>query len=224
VTALDDAREAPLAEVETAIRAVWGIESARLIAGLVRRVLDLDLAEEFAQEALLAALDLDAALDDEVGDDLLCLVFTACHPCSRPKHAWRSRCACSRARGCDASKGAVAIDGPGSGKFLGRSPCSGSFPGGGFACRGALRTHRFERTHRALPRALASRRGVRVPRQSAMFALADVLDFLVDKLGRSSRRRFALCLCLACALHGSCFRHARSPIYLWCRLAAEPKA
>jgi RNA polymerase sigma-70 factor (ECF subfamily) len=107
-----------------------------LIAGLARRVRDLDLAEELAQDALLAALeqwpesgvpdnpgawlmvaaknratnhfrrhkllerkheelghelearaderrravDLDDALDDDVGDDLLRLVFTACHP------------------------------------------------------------------------------------------------------------------------------------------------
>src|SRR2546427_407820 len=118
----------------TAIDAVWRIESARLIAGLARIVRDVGLAEELAQDALVAALeqwpesgvprnpgawlmatakhraidllrrnkrleqkhlelgrelearqeraapDLDAALDDDVGDDLLRLVFTACHP------------------------------------------------------------------------------------------------------------------------------------------------
>ena len=117
-----------------AIEAVWHIESARLIAGLARMVRDVGLAEDLAQDALVAALEqwpasgvpanpgawlmsvakrraldhfrrdkllerkheelgreidarqervvpeLDAALDDEVGDDLLRLVFTACHP------------------------------------------------------------------------------------------------------------------------------------------------
>jgi RNA polymerase sigma-70 factor (ECF subfamily) len=117
-----------------AIDAVWRIESPRLIAGLTRIVRDVGLAEDLAQDALLAALeqwpkegvprnpgawlmaaarhraidafrrtkllerkhqelgytleaerraaapDLDAALDDDVGDDLLRLVFTACHP------------------------------------------------------------------------------------------------------------------------------------------------
>jgi len=117
-----------------AIDAVWRIESARLIAGLVRIVRDVGLAEEFAQDALVAALerwpesgvpdnpgawlmataknraidrlrrekrlerkheelgreladrqetaapDLDAAIDEDVGDDLLRLVFISCHP------------------------------------------------------------------------------------------------------------------------------------------------
>src|SRR5579864_7459696 len=117
-----------------AIDAVWRIESARIIAGLTRIVRDVGLAEELAQDALVAALkqwpesgipdnpgawlmaaakhraidvfrrqkrlerkheelgrelhakqemavpDFDAAIDDEVGDDLLRLVFTACHP------------------------------------------------------------------------------------------------------------------------------------------------
>ncbi|HEX2253102.1 MAG TPA: sigma-70 family RNA polymerase sigma factor [Thermoanaerobaculia bacterium] len=40
-----------------AIEAVWRIESARLIGGLVRFVRDIDLAEDLAQEALLAALE-----------------------------------------------------------------------------------------------------------------------------------------------------------------------
>jgi RNA polymerase sigma factor (sigma-70 family) len=114
-----------------AIEAVWKIESAKLIAGLARMVRDVGLAEELAQEALVAALetwprsgvpenpgawlmataknraldyfrrnkmlerkheefaleqettvepDFSAALDDDIGDDLLRLVFTACHP------------------------------------------------------------------------------------------------------------------------------------------------
>ena len=120
-------------DTHRAIRAVWSIESARLIAGLARIVRDVGLAEELAQDALVAALerwpesgvpdnpgawlmvtakhrainllrrskllerkhelghaleahhetaapDLEAAIDDDVGDDLLRLVFTACHP------------------------------------------------------------------------------------------------------------------------------------------------
>jgi RNA polymerase sigma factor (sigma-70 family) len=121
-------------ETHRAIEAVWRIESARLIAGLARRVGDVGLAEDLAQDALVAALerwpeagipdnpgawlmatakhraidllrrktmlerkheqlghelqarqettvpDLDAAIDDPIGDDLLRLVFMACHP------------------------------------------------------------------------------------------------------------------------------------------------
>ena len=117
-----------------AIEAVWRIESARLIAGLTRLVRDVGLAEDLAQDALLAALErwptsgvpdnpgawlmaaaknraidrirrekrlerkheelgheieagrdrvvpgLDEAIDDDVGDDLLRLMFLACHP------------------------------------------------------------------------------------------------------------------------------------------------
>ena len=115
------------------IDAVWRIESPRLIAGLARIVRDVGLAEDLAQDALVAALeqwpesgipdnpgawlmatakhraidhfrrntllerkhgelgrelgakeravpDLDSALDDDVGDDLLRLVFISCHP------------------------------------------------------------------------------------------------------------------------------------------------
>jgi RNA polymerase sigma factor (sigma-70 family) len=40
-----------------AIEAVWRIESARLLGGLVRVVRDLNLAEDLAQEALLTALE-----------------------------------------------------------------------------------------------------------------------------------------------------------------------
>jgi len=121
------------ADAHRAIDAVWRIESARLIAGLARMVGDVGLAEDLAQDALLAALerwpeagipdnpgawlmatakhraidqlrrrkmqerkheqvayqldeqerampDFDAALDDHIGDDLLRLIFTACHP------------------------------------------------------------------------------------------------------------------------------------------------
>lgn len=123
----------------SAIDAVWRIESARIIAGLTRIVRDVGIAEELAQDALVAALeqwpesgipdnpgawlmatakhraidhwrrnkllerkhqefgreleaqqemavpDLDAAIDDEVGDDLLRLVFISCHPVLSPE-------------------------------------------------------------------------------------------------------------------------------------------
>ncbi|HET7224589.1 MAG TPA: sigma-70 family RNA polymerase sigma factor [Candidatus Eisenbacteria bacterium] len=117
-----------------AIEAVWRIESARLVAALARIVRDVGIAEDLAQDALLAALQQwpsqgvperpgawlmqaakhraidhvrrnhmrerrhdqlgaeiearreppeqasDMALDDPVGDDLLALMFTSCHP------------------------------------------------------------------------------------------------------------------------------------------------
>jgi len=117
-----------------AIDAVWRIESARLIAGLTRLLRDVALAEELAQDALVAALEqwphagipdkpgawlmatakhraidqlrrrrmlsrkhqalghelemeqlsqgdsLEHSADDVVGDDLLRLMFIACHP------------------------------------------------------------------------------------------------------------------------------------------------
>jgi RNA polymerase sigma factor (sigma-70 family) len=127
-----------VARVRRAIDAVWRIESARLIAGLARMVRDVGLAEELAQDALVAALErwpgdgvpanpgawlmttakhraidrlrrtrlterkheelghglatghdaapaLEAALDGDPGDDLLRLVFTACHPVVSPE-------------------------------------------------------------------------------------------------------------------------------------------
>ena len=39
------------------IEAVWRIESAKVIAGLARMVRDVGLAEDLAQEALVAALE-----------------------------------------------------------------------------------------------------------------------------------------------------------------------
>ncbi|MCI0668609.1 MAG: RNA polymerase sigma factor [Methylococcaceae bacterium] len=119
--------------IHKTIEAVWRIESAKIIATVARMVREIGLAEEFAQDALLAALetwpesgipenagawlmtaakrraidflrrdkmlarknpelgfaiesrqernivDLDA-LDDDINDDLLRLIFTACHP------------------------------------------------------------------------------------------------------------------------------------------------
>ena len=124
----------PATDTHRTIDAIWRIESPRLIAGLARIVRDVGVAEDLAQDALVAALeqwpragvpnnpgawlmasakhraidyfrrntllerkhkqlgyeiesdqraavpDLDAALDDDVGDDLLRLMFTACHP------------------------------------------------------------------------------------------------------------------------------------------------
>src|SRR5947209_4131770 len=43
-----------VSETHRAIEAVWRIESARLIAGLARIVRDVGLAEELAQDALVA--------------------------------------------------------------------------------------------------------------------------------------------------------------------------
>ena len=119
-------------EARREIETVWRIESARLIAGLARSTGDVGLAEELAQDALVAALeqwptsgvpekagawlmstakhraidrirrdttlsrkheelgrqlvaeeegqDLETRIDEEMGDDLLTLIFTACHP------------------------------------------------------------------------------------------------------------------------------------------------
>jgi RNA polymerase sigma factor (sigma-70 family) len=121
-------------DTHRAIDAVWRIEAPRLIAGLARLVRDVGLAEELAQDALVAALEqwpeagipdnpgawlmatakhraidslrrrrlvarkhaeierelgdepeaaahkLDDTVDDDIGDDLLRLIFTACHP------------------------------------------------------------------------------------------------------------------------------------------------
>ncbi len=126
-------------ETDRAIAAVWRVEQARVIAGLTRMVRDISLAEELAQDALMAALrtwpengvprnpgawlmqagkrkaidyfrhrkmasgkleemgrimedavpDTETALheqlDDEVGDDLLRLIFTSCHPILPPE-------------------------------------------------------------------------------------------------------------------------------------------
>jgi RNA polymerase sigma factor (sigma-70 family) len=126
-------------DTHRAIDAVWRIESPRLIGGLVRIVRDVSLAEDLAQDALVAALqqwqesgipenpgawlmaaakhraidlfrrnkllerkheelgreldarqealvpDFETALDDDIGDDLLRLVFISCHPVLSPE-------------------------------------------------------------------------------------------------------------------------------------------
>ncbi len=126
------------ADTHRAIDAIFRIEQAKLIAGVTRMVRDVGLAEELAQDALVAALEtwpksgvpekpgawlmatakrraidrlrrarmqerkhaeighaleeeqdptpeIEAALDDPIGDDLLSLVFTACHPLLSPE-------------------------------------------------------------------------------------------------------------------------------------------
>ena len=120
-------------EIHRTIDAVWRIESPRLIAGLARLVRDVGVAEDLAQDALVAALaqwpaagvpqnpgawlmgtakhraidhlrrnkllerkheelglnieveqegrqGLEARIDNDMGDDLLRLVFISCHP------------------------------------------------------------------------------------------------------------------------------------------------
>jgi RNA polymerase sigma factor (sigma-70 family) len=52
-----DRPQAPQHDIHRTIDAVWRIESARLIAGLVRMVRDVGLAEELAQDALVTALE-----------------------------------------------------------------------------------------------------------------------------------------------------------------------
>lgn len=127
------------AGVHRTVEAVWRIESAKIIAALARLLRDVGVAEEMAQEALVAALetwpvngmpdqpaawlmataknraldylrhrklahdrepalthelesvladaapDLDRALENRIGDDLLRLVFIACHPVLPPE-------------------------------------------------------------------------------------------------------------------------------------------
>ena len=126
-------------DTHAAIDAVWRMESAKVIASLARITRDVGLAEELAQDALLAALEqwprdgvpdnpgawltaaakhraidhfrrgsmlerkheelgrdieaqresvvanLHASIDDDIGDDLLRLIFTACHPVLSPE-------------------------------------------------------------------------------------------------------------------------------------------
>src|SRR5262245_52083025 len=49
--------DSAVVDTRGAIEAVWRIEAARLIAGLARMVRDVALAEELAQDALVAALE-----------------------------------------------------------------------------------------------------------------------------------------------------------------------
>ncbi|MEV0085611.1 sigma-70 family RNA polymerase sigma factor [Saccharopolyspora sp. NPDC050642] len=52
-----DARPAPPRPGRRTVDAIWKLESARIIAGLTRLVHDVGLAEELAQDALVAALE-----------------------------------------------------------------------------------------------------------------------------------------------------------------------
>src|SRR6201988_1421639 len=52
-----DRRDVSVTDTNRAIDAVWRIESPRLIAGLTRIVRDVGLAEDLAQDALVAALE-----------------------------------------------------------------------------------------------------------------------------------------------------------------------
>src|ERR1700733_13652948 len=52
-----EAAEGRLRETHAAIDAVWRMESAKVIAGLARIVRDVGVAEELAQDALVAALE-----------------------------------------------------------------------------------------------------------------------------------------------------------------------
>src|ERR1700738_4878908 len=55
------------------IDAVWRIESAKIIAGLARIVRDVGLAEDLAQDALVAALErwTESGAPDNPGDSLM---------------------------------------------------------------------------------------------------------------------------------------------------------
>ncbi len=50
-------RPVAVPDINATIHAVWRMESAKLIAGLTREVRDVGLAEELAQDALVAALE-----------------------------------------------------------------------------------------------------------------------------------------------------------------------
>jgi predicted RNA polymerase sigma factor len=149
----------PAAATQRAIEAVWRIESARLIGGLARMVRDVSLAEDLAQDALVAALvkwpesgvpdnpgawlmatAKHRAIDlmrrnrrletkqqelawelgvriamstvetpDEIGDDILALMFTCCHPAGLGSHSG----AADRARQARAGGRAGALRGAG---------------------------------------------------------------------------------------------------------------
>lgn len=133
----------PQPDLHRTIEAVWRIEAAKVIASVARMVRDVGLAEDLAQDALVAAIEhwprqgvpdnpgawltttaknraldqlrharmqqdkleqlgwdlqaqealivpdfvdaLDAARADEIGDELLSLIFTACHPVLSPE-------------------------------------------------------------------------------------------------------------------------------------------
>jgi len=75
----------PSPDIHRTVEAVWRIESARLIAALTRVVRDIGLAEELAQDALLAALEQWPAsgVPDNPGAWLMAAVKPQC-PISKP--------------------------------------------------------------------------------------------------------------------------------------------
>ena len=58
---METSKRSRVTATQRTIDAVWRIESARLIAGLARIVRDVGLAEDLAQDALVAALETVAA-------------------------------------------------------------------------------------------------------------------------------------------------------------------
>ena len=76
-------------DIHRAIQAVWHIESARVIAGVARMVRDVGLAEDLAQDALVAALERAQSLGVEaarpLGSYTLQAAIAACHARARTR-------------------------------------------------------------------------------------------------------------------------------------------
>jgi predicted RNA polymerase sigma factor len=85
--------------VRGTVEAVWRQESARIVAGLLRTVHDIGLAEELAQDALVAALEQWPA--EGVPDNPAAWLTTVAKrraidiPYSRRRLEWHSPCASS---------------------------------------------------------------------------------------------------------------------------------
>jgi len=72
-----------MADIRRTVDAVWRIEGGRIVATLAKVVGDVGLAEDLAQEAVADAHELDEQSVENwqpIDDDLLRLVFAACHP------------------------------------------------------------------------------------------------------------------------------------------------
>ena len=97
-------------ETHRAIDAVWRIESARLIAGLARIVRDVGLAEDLAQDALVAALEQwpETGVPDNPGAWLMAAAKRRAIDQLAPRQAARAqaRGAGPRARGAAGGRGA----------------------------------------------------------------------------------------------------------------------
>ena len=83
-----------------AIDAVWRIESARLIAGLTRIVRDVAVAEDLAQDALVAALEQwpESGIPDKPGAWLMATAKRRGHRCAAPARHARAQARADRAR------------------------------------------------------------------------------------------------------------------------------